>query len=169
MAEVLEGADGDDPVDLLVELLPALQPNLDVAGGGNLRELGDRVLLLTLAQGQPDDVDVELLQCPLHAAAPAATDIEQGHPGLEVEFAEGQVELGVLRLVGGHVVAFVISAGVAHRGAEEEFEELVGDVVYRLQFLVLRLQRTHVVSNPRFNQAKCALNLEDMRPILTHR
>jgi len=105
---------------------------------------------------QPDDVDVELLQRPLHAAAPAATDVEQGHAGLEVELAEGQVELGVLGLVGGHVVAFVISAGVAHRGAEEELEELVGDVVDRLQFLVLRLQRTHIVSNPRFNHAKCA-------------
>jgi hypothetical protein len=54
---------------------------------------------------------------PLHAAAPAAADVEQRHTRLQVQLAKRQIELGVLSLVEGHVVAFEVCAGVSESGA----------------------------------------------------
>jgi hypothetical protein len=49
---------------------------------------------------------------PPHAAAPAAADVEQRHARLKVQLAKGEIELGVLRLVERHIVAFEVCAGV---------------------------------------------------------
>jgi hypothetical protein len=46
VAEVFQRADADDPVDLALELLPALQPHLDVAVRRDLGQLGLRVRAL---------------------------------------------------------------------------------------------------------------------------
>jgi hypothetical protein len=54
---------------------------------------------------------------PLHTAAPAAADVERRHTRLEVQLAQGQIELGDLSLIEGHVVAVEVCAGVAESGA----------------------------------------------------
>lgn len=73
------------------------------------------VFELVAAQRDSDDVDVELLNRAHQRAAPAAPDVEQRHPRFEVQLAQGQVELGLLRFLESHVVAFEIRARVTHR------------------------------------------------------
>ena len=96
--------------------------------------------LLVAAQRQADDVDVVFLQSAVDRGAPAAADVEQSHPRLEAEFAEGQVDLGQLRFLERHVVALEVGAAVGLRGIEEQLEELVGQVVVGLHVLEVRLQ-----------------------------
>ena len=98
------------------------------------------VLALVAAQRDADDVDVELLDRAAQRAAPATSDVEQRHARLEVQLAEREVELRVLRLFEGHVVAFEVRAGVPHGRVEEQREELIRHVVDRLGLLVVRRQ-----------------------------
>ena len=98
------------------------------------------VSLLVAAQRQADDVDVVALHGTAHRGAPAATDVEQRHAGLETELAQGQVDLGDLRLFQRHVVALEVGAAVRLSRIEEEPVEVVGQVVVRLHFLEVRLQ-----------------------------
>ena len=55
LLEGVEGLDGDDPIDLLVELFPALQARLDIALRRNLGELGLAALVVIAAQRDADD------------------------------------------------------------------------------------------------------------------
>ena len=82
MTEMLEGADADDPVDGLVELLPSLQQNPLGAGAFGLRDQLLDVLGLVLAQRETDNVDVVLFHRAHHGGAPAAADVEQCHARL---------------------------------------------------------------------------------------
>ena len=143
-AEVLERADRHDPVDRLVELLPALQQYPLGAWAVRLVEQLLHVGLLVLAQRQTDDVDVVFLDRPHHGRAPAAADVEQRHPGLQGQLAQRQIDLGDLRLLQRHVVALEIRAAVGLRRIEEEPEEIVGQVVMGLHVLEVRLQASGV-------------------------
>ena len=96
--------------------------------------------VLVLAQGQPDDVHVVLLDSALHHGGPAAADVEQCHSGLEVQLAQREVDLGDLRLFERHVIALVVRAAVGTRRVLEQTEEFVGGVVMRLDVLVGRPQ-----------------------------
>ncbi len=96
--------------------------------------------LLIAAQGQPDDVDVVLLDRPAHRGAPAAADVEQRHPGLQAQLAQRQVDLGELRLVQCQIIALEVGAAVRLRRVEEEPVEVVGEVVMRLHVFKVRLQ-----------------------------
>src|SRR5689334_20283181 len=73
--ERFEGADGDDAVDLVVELFPALQPHLDAAPGRQPAKLGLAVLELVTAERDSDDVDIEFLDRSLQRSTPTATDV----------------------------------------------------------------------------------------------
>ena len=109
---------------------------------------------LVLAQRQADDVDVVVLDRALHDRTPAATDVEQRHSGLQVELAQREVDLGHLRVFERHVIALEERAAVGARRVLEDSEEVVGQVVVRLDLLEVRL---HVagppfpLSHPRFN------------------
>ena len=145
MAEVLERADGDNPVDGLVELFPALQKHPLGARTGRLgKELFDMGPLV-FAQRQADDVDVVLLDRAHHRRTPATADVEQRHAGLQPQFAERQVDLGPLGLFEGHVVALEVGAAVGLRGVKEQREELVGQVVVRLHVFEVGLQAIGVL------------------------
>ena len=61
-------------------------------------------------------------------------------PGLQAELAERQIDLGDLCLFQRHVVALEVGAAVGLRRIEEEPEEVVGQVVMRLDVLEVRLQ-----------------------------
>ena len=104
---------------------------------------------MVLGQGQADDVDVEPLDGALHGGAPPAADVEQGHARLEVQFVQVEVDLGVLGLFQGHVVALEVGAAVDPGRVLEQAEEVVGDVVMRLDVLRTRprLRRAILVSH----------------------
>src|SRR5205814_10279654 len=70
--------------------------------------------------------------------APAAADVEQPLPGLQVALPQGQIVLGDLRLFQRHVVALVVRARVKHRWAEKQPVEIVRQVVMRLDVLIRR-------------------------------
>ena len=96
--------------------------------------------LLVLAQRQTDDVDVVPLEGAVQGGTPAAADVEQCHAWLEAQLAERQVDLGDLRLLERHVVALEVRAAVRLGRVEEEPEEVVGQVVVRLNVLEVGLQ-----------------------------
>ena len=96
--------------------------------------------LLVTAQRQAEDVDVVALQRAVDRGAPAAADVEQRHAGLQSELAEGEVDLGELCFLERHVVALEVRAAVGLGRIEEQSEEVVGQVVVRLDVLEMRLQ-----------------------------
>ncbi len=153
VAEVLERADGHDPVDGLVPLFPALQQHPPAALGVHLVEHLLHVGGLVLAQRQPDDVDAILLDRPAHGRTPAAADVEQRHARLKAQLAQRQVDLGDLCLFQRHVVAFEVGAAVGPGGVEKQREELVGQVVMGLHVFKMRLKFFRHVGSafPRFH------------------
>ena len=138
--EVLERADRNDAVNRLVELLPPLQQHSlrawAVQRGEALLDVG----LLVATQRKADGVDVVAFDGAAQSGAPAAADIEQRHPWLQAELSQRQVDLGQLGLFQGHVVALEIRAAVGLRRIEEEPEEIVGQVVMRLDVIEVRLE-----------------------------
>ena len=123
----------------LVELLPALQQHSLASAGCPTRRSCLDVGLLVAAQRQADDVDVVAFDGAVQSGAPAAADVEQRHARLQAELAEGQVDLGDLGLFERHVVALEVRAAVGLRRIQEEPEEVVGQVVVRLDVLEVRL------------------------------
>src|ERR1700756_5120241 len=104
LAEMLERSDRHDPVDGLVELLPAPQQYPPGARAVGLSEHLFYVLLLILREGQPDDVDVILLGRAHYRRPPAAADVEQRHARFEAKLAQRQVDLRDLRLLERHAI-----------------------------------------------------------------
>ena len=139
-AEVLEGLDRDDPIDRLVELLPALQPHVELAVAVGLRQQLVAVGLLVLRQRQADDVDVVALHRPLQRQAPAAADLQQRHARLEVELVEVQVDIGDLRLRQRDIGPGEVRAAVLARRVLEHAEEVVRQVVVGLDVREMRRQ-----------------------------
>ncbi|MEZ0052043.1 hypothetical protein ABIA30_003055 [Mycobacterium sp. MAA66] len=132
MAEVLEGADGHDPVDCFVVLFPARQQHPPGAGGIHFAEQLRHVRRLILGQRQSDDLDVIGLDRAFHRCAPTTSDIEQLHARREAQLAERQVDLCQLRFLQRHVVVFEICTAVGLTRVEEQPEEVVRQVVVRL-------------------------------------
>ena len=126
---MFERADGDDAVDAFVKLLPALQQHSLGARAVHRREALLDVGLLVATQGQSDGVDVVAFDGAAQSGAPAATDVEQRHPGLQIELAEGEVDLGDLGLFKGHVLALEVRAAVGLTRIQEEPVEVVGQIV----------------------------------------
>ena len=139
--ERLEGADADDAVDGLVELLPTVQQHPAGALGVQLVEHLLHMNGLVLGQRETHHVDVVLLDGAPHGGPPAAADIEQRHTRLQPELGQREVDLGELRLLQRDVPAAVeIGTAVGHRRIEEQPEEFVRQVVVRLDFLEVRRQ-----------------------------
>ena len=137
-AEVFERADGDDAVDAFVKLLPALQQHSLGARAVHRGEARFDVGLLVAAQCQADGVDVVAFDGSAQSGAPAAADVEKRHTGLQIELAEGEVDLGHLGLFQRHVLALEIRAAVGLTRIQEEAVEVVGQVVVRLHVLEVR-------------------------------
>lgn len=138
VAEVLERADRDDAVDGLVKFLPSLQQHSSGAGGVHLVEHFLDMTGLVLRQRQAHDIDVVFLDGAPHGRAPAAADVQQRHPGFEVQLAQGQVDLGDLGLLQRHVVAFEVGTAVGLGGVQEQPEKVVGEVVMSLHVSKMR-------------------------------
>src|SRR3546814_10080383 len=68
--------DRHDPVDRLVEILPALQSHLGTAIGGSpvVQQLTG-ITVLIAAEGESDDVHVVFLYCVEQGRSPTATEI----------------------------------------------------------------------------------------------
>ena len=73
--------------------------------------------------------------------APAAAEVEQPLPGLQVELAGDQVVLRGLRLLERRVLGGEQRAGVGHRRTEDHLVERVGDVVVVVDRLGVAAQR----------------------------
>ena len=74
--------------------------------------------------------------------APQPTDVQQRHAGLEPQFAQRQVDLGDLCSFQRHVVALEVRATVCTRRIQEQGEEVVAQVVMRLDVLEMGRQVT---------------------------
>ena len=103
LLERVEGLETDDPVDLPVELFPALQTGL---GPPRRRD-----------RGQPGFAALVVIS--------AERDAEQRHSRLEIQLVQPQIQLGELRLLEGHVVVLEVRTGVDHVGVQEQREEVV--------------------------------------------
>ncbi|KAG1247790.1 hypothetical protein G6F65_019974 [Rhizopus arrhizus] len=69
-----------------------------------------------------------------HQAAPAATDIQQTHPGTKIQLFADQVQLLFLR--GGKIVCTIpVGAGIRHARVEHRGVEVISQVVMRLSYL----------------------------------
>ena len=139
-AEVFEGPDRDDPVDRLVELLPAVEQHPFGAWTRRLIKEPLHVCLLVAAQSQTDDVDVVAFDSADHGGAPATPDVEQRHAWLQTQLAQRQIDLGDLRVLERHVLAIEVGAAVGLRRIEKQPKELIGQVVVRLYVLEVGLQ-----------------------------
>ena len=84
---------------------------------------------LLLGERHADGLHAVVLHGVQHEAAPAAADVEEPLPALEVELAADQVELLLLRLLERGVRLRVDRAGVRHRRTEHPRVEGVADVV----------------------------------------
>ena len=146
-SEVFDGLDRHDPVDGGVELLPALQADVEGAVGLDTAEQLLAVGLLILRQGQADHVHVVLLHGPLQGQAPAAADLQQGHARLEIQMVQVQVDVGDLGLAQRDMGSGEIGAAVLAGRVLEQAEEVVGQVVVRLDVLEVR---PHIVGFGRF-------------------
>ena len=124
VAEVLERADRDDPVDRLGELLPPFEQYPLGPGTVQSRERLLCVVILILRQRQPDDIDVVAFDGPPHGGAPAAPDVEQCHTRPQAELAERQIDLGE-SLFERHAVAFEVGATVGLRRIQKQPVEVV--------------------------------------------
>src|SRR5690606_10365906 len=128
-ADVLEHADADDAVDLAanvgrlqlaIVLQPELQRQVLVALAG--------IRGLLLRDGHADRLDAVVGRGVRHEAAPAATDVEHAHAGLQAELAADQVELGFLGA--GEVVGVLpVAARVRQPGVEHGLVEVIAEVV----------------------------------------
>src|SRR5690606_24386894 len=137
-AEVFERLDRHDPVDRVVELLPTHQPDVEAAIRVELLQQLRTVRLLIPRQRQADDVDVVLLDRPPQGQTPTAPDVEQGHPRLEVELVEVEVDIGDLRVGQRGVRSGEVSAAVFPGRILEQAEEVVRQIVVRLNVFEVR-------------------------------
>ena len=125
VADVFEHADRDDAVEGFVDLAEVLEADLD----GEVGAGGAGPVVLLGGEGDAGDVGAVALGHEAREAAPAAADVEDGHAGVEFEFAADEVELGLLGLVEGAGAVAPEGAGVDHAAVEHGLVELVAAVV----------------------------------------
>ena len=94
--------------------------------------------VLVLAQRQADDVDVVLLHGALHGGPQPQPMSSSVMPGLRSSLSRLQVDLGDLRLFQRDVGALEVRAAVRSRRVLEQPEEVVGEVVVRLDVFEVR-------------------------------
>src|SRR5581483_185778 len=109
--EGIESLDGENSVNFLVKLFPALQSRLDMELRRDRRQFGSATFAVTAAQRDADDVDVIPLYSPDQSRTPPAADVQQCHARFEVEFAQRQIVFGVLRFFETHVLTLEVRAG----------------------------------------------------------
>ena len=128
-ADVLEHADGDDVVELALDLAVVLEaeahPVGEAGGGGALG--GDPVLLAR--EGDAGDVGAGDAGEVERHAAPAAADVEDAGAGADEELGGDQALLGELGLVERHAGVFEEGAGILHVAVEKEPVEPFVEVV----------------------------------------
>lgn len=94
--------------------------------------------------------------------APAAADVQQRHAGLEAQLAQREVDLRHLRLLEGVVVLLEVGAAVDLVRVLPELEELVGDVVVELDFLLVRPARLARGLGQQADSALCGVCAESL-------
>ena len=145
-ADMLEHADGDDTVELLVHVAIVAQFEPDPVGQAHFEGPLVRQFPLFCRQGDALYLDIlERGEIQRHTA-PAAADIEDLVAGFQVHLGGDQPLLVALRRLECVVRAFEKSAGILHVPVEEEFVELVSqivmmrDILPRLADLVVLLE-----------------------------
>lgn len=139
-AHVLHHAHADHPLEFPAGLgqVPVVHK---LYGQQVLKALGLdaplELLVLLLTQGDAGAADAVLLGGPDEQEAPAAADVQQGHPLLEVELFQNVVHLVHLGLVEGVVLPAEIAAGIAEGFIQPQLVKIVADVVVALDLLLL--------------------------------
>src|SRR3984885_16294958 len=87
----------------------------------------------------------------MHRGSPPAADVEQCHARLEVQLVEVQIDLGDLCFLQRLVVTREVGAAVGPRRVLEQSEEVIGQVVVRLDVFRTRpcLRYTLVLGHQR--------------------
>src|SRR4051812_9298112 len=130
VADVLDHADAGDRVEALAGQLAVVgDADVDLVGDAVLRGQVARALRLRLGERDPGHVDAVARGGVDGEAPPAAADVEDALAALEPELGADELELGLLGLLERRRAAREDRAGVGARRAEEQLEELVGDVV----------------------------------------
>src|SRR5205807_7038976 len=92
---MLEGADRNDPVHLLVKRLPSLEPEIQPGPPARQRLA---TLMLIAAERQSNDVHPMVLVGAQGTAPPPAADVQQAMAALELAFTQRQLDLRDLRV-----------------------------------------------------------------------
>ena len=112
-----------------VDLAVVLQSHLDAIGQAAVGDpLRDQVALLG-REGDSGGVHPVSLGGVQDQRTPSAADVEQPHPGSQVELPADQVELGTLGIDQRLVGPGEVRRRVGHRVIEQQLVELVGQVV----------------------------------------
>ncbi len=99
--------------------------------------------------------------------APAAADVEQFFPGFQAQLCAQVIELAVLGLVDGVLLAVEESAGVDHVLVEPEAVKIVGDIVMildRLSVTLLRMRPAAQFCGPVVGTLGCPRDAEQFQP-----
>lgn len=131
-ADVFGHADGGDGVEGAVgDVAVVLHPDLDTVGQALVGDALAGVGGLLLGQGDADDAHPVLAGRVDRHGAPAAADVQEALTGGQGQLAADQFQLVVLGLFEG-ALGFggrPVGAGVHHGRAEDQFVEVVADVV----------------------------------------
>src|SRR4029079_8599461 len=92
------------------------------------------------AERNADAVDAVVFDGTQDGGAPAAANVEQPLPRLQLALAERQPNLGFLSLIERHLVALEVSARIDHRRAQEQPIKVVRQVVMGLNLLIWRTE-----------------------------
>nr|BFF25101.1 hypothetical protein GCM10025732_30660 [Glycomyces mayteni] len=115
------------------------QAEVDPVGEAAFGGAGGREAVLLGREGHGRDARSVVLGGVHGQCAPAASNVEQARARCEAELAADEVELvalGVRKRVGGRLGG-PVPARVDHRGVEDEFVELVGEVVVEADDLLV--------------------------------
>ena len=128
-AHMLEHADRDDAVELLVEIAVVEEAELGVTGDAALGGALGRELVLLLREGDAGDAGAAGLGQVEAEAAPARADVEHLHAGLDVELRRQVALLGELGILEGGLLVLEIGAGILPVAVEEEIVEGAREIV----------------------------------------
>ncbi len=128
-ADMLEHADGDDPIVTAGGLAVVAKLEAHAIGKPGIGGAALRQLELLARQGEPGDGDAAFAGEIERKAAPAAADIEHSLPGLQQQLRRDVALLVGLRHLDALVGRQKIGAGILPVGIEEEIVERVRKVV----------------------------------------
>lgn len=129
-AHVFGHADGGDGVVGPVgDVAVVLHPDLDPVGEALPGDALAGVRRLFLREGHADHAHAELAGRVDRHRTPAAADVEESLPRRQLQLAADEFELVALGVLQRAVRGLPVGARVDHGGAEDEFVEVVADVV----------------------------------------